>query len=120
MSVPLPGQQALTGERNTGTLIVGVWTPGTASALSLVGSIQQFTLEQMQMLPEGERTREQRKIFTRDTLRPASPDGTTPGDRVNYEGRVWEVHASGYWDVKTGGPANHNEYRLVAIAEDEK
>jgi len=113
------GQQSLTVTRQTGSYVDGVWTLAADSTFGIVGSIQQLSARELQLLPEGERTREQRILYSLTQLRTAKLDTQVPPDEVTYDGRQWRVQDRRYYDQATAGPLQHYRYRLVAVGDDE-
>lgn len=98
----------------------GVWVPGTECRVSVRGAIQPLSARDLEMLPEGERTREQMKLYvpaTQEDLRTACVEHGEQADQVVHRGRRWEVHS---WQDHTAAPfLAHSRYRLVAVGDDE-
>lgn len=116
------GDQTLTVVETTGTWSSGVWTPGAETTYTITGSIQPLTNREVDLLPEGERWQDQRKLYTRASLRVVTsnpPLPPLPPHRVQFDGRDWEVHGDQYYDQPTGRGLWHHRYRLKAIAPEE-
>lgn len=79
-----------------GTRTVGRYTPGAATTLEIVASIQPATGRQLRDLPEGQRGDETVAIFTVTPLLTRSP--TTEPDVVTYRGEPWTVVTSKLWE----------------------
>lgn len=73
----------------------GRFTSGATTTSTLYAGVQPATEDDLQLLPEGERARRAKKLYTRTALRVASVDGQTLADQVSIDGEWWEVHAVG-------------------------
>jgi hypothetical protein len=114
------GLQPLTVYRKAaGSIVDGVWRRGAESDFTIQGVIQPLTNKDLELLPEGERVPNQRKLYTTSTLLSADPDTAQEPDQVLYNGQRWQVQGDQYYDPITGGDLWHHRYRLVAIAPDE-
>lgn len=82
--------QSLSGLRSSGSYVGGRWVASSA-AFSFSGVVQNATPDDLEILPEGQRTNESIKIHTEYELIPQ--DGTTTtGDIITYRGDNWLVH----------------------------
>lgn len=115
----LLGSQTLTLIEPTGKWSAGIWTPVGDSTSTIRGSIQPLTNREVDLLPEGERWQDTRKLYTRATLRVVDVDNELPPHRIQFDGREWEVHGDQYYDTPTGRGLWHHRYRLKAIAPEE-
>ena len=60
-------------------------------------SVQQMTRDELLLLPEGLRTREVKKMYSKTQLFGVNaPDGRE-ADRVSYNNEVYEIHEVGDW-----------------------
>lgn len=119
----LGSQQLVVIRQAPGERVNGVFVPGNECRLAVTGSIQPLTGRELMLLPEGERAREQRKLYVQPPfeLRTVIADGETMPDQVVYRGQRWEVHADTSYDQPTGfgSGLEHSRYRLVAVQQDE-
>ena len=118
------GLQSLTVTRQTaGSWVDGDWVDGASTeTLTIRGSIQPMGLRELELFPEGERHREQRKLYSETELKVAELDTPRTGDIVSYAGKSWRVHGLTTYDELTGatGKLAHWKYRLVKIGVDEQ
>lgn len=73
-----------------------------------IGSIQPMTAEELQFLPEGQRSDEVRKLYTEVELRAEDEP-----DHVEFDGITYEVQADLDW--KNAG--NYLRYKLVKAGQ---
>ena len=90
-----------------GTYVLGRFVPGAAQVIDgQRGNIQPLTGKELQQLPEGDRQREAKKIYTAFALQ--------NGDVVRAGGVDYEVQAVEDW---TAFALPHFKARLVRIEE---
>ena len=65
----------------------------TPTTSLIVGSFQPLTGKERDALPEGVRTREALKVYTKSEIRTADQHTGTPADEIEYDGRVFVVTA---------------------------
>lgn len=89
--------------RAAGTRTDGFYTPGTASTVTIpIVSLQPISGRELMRMPEGWRTREPVRVFTKSPLQTAAePDGRSP-DTFSYNGATYEVQAVEDWTVHGG------------------
>jgi len=80
------------GIRNSGDYVAGRWVASAPFKFKFSGVIQNATPDDLEFLPEGNRTHEAIKIHTTYKLIPQLRD-TTTGDIVFYGGLSWIVHS---------------------------
>lgn len=73
------------------TSSAGIYVPGSETSSTQSGSIQPLTDEELQVLPEGLRSRDPRVILTTSDLRVADPQTGLPGDEV-----IWPAVSERY------------------------
>lgn len=66
----------------------GYWTEGATTDTSITASVQPASGEDLQVLPEGERTRRAIKVYTTTELRTTSPQDGTRSDELVIAGLV--------------------------------
>lgn len=77
-------------------------------------NVQPLNSDEMQALPEGERTIKRLKSFGKLKLTAADQYTGVPGDRLFYYGRWYECVSSVNWDHT---PISHFRSEFVAISE---
>jgi len=83
----------------------GVYTKGryvpVGSDTTIVeanASLQPLQPKDLEMLPEGFRTKQAVKIFCPVLLRTGDPEAGQEADRIEYGGETYEVHAVNDWN----------------------
>jgi hypothetical protein len=74
----------------------GRYVPGAVQSFWILGSVQPISGRETLSLPEGERSRDWRKVYTRTQLRPVETGALLggagrAGDRVVIDGEIFEV-----------------------------
>lgn len=69
----------------------GRMVPGAATSTTIQASVQPATDEDMQSLPEGERRREGKRVYTTSELRTASQYAGTEADTLTIGGASFQV-----------------------------
>jgi len=88
------GQEAITlrtyaaGARSS----LGAWTEGATTDVSIQASVQPATGRDMQLLPEGSRQSDAKRIYTVTALNTESQHDGTSADRVQIDSIWYEVH----------------------------
>ena len=87
------GDKLLTRRRYApGAWIAGTWTPGAATDSPFTGSVQPLGGRDRQVLPEGIRSRDGRKVYTdRGTLRTDDQHTGNVADEVLVNGIAYTV-----------------------------
>ena len=87
----------------------GSWSNGRHTAGSVttipnvVASFQPLRGSELEMLPEGDRTRRSGKVYTATELHAENRLGGVPADLIEFDGDTWEVqtvekhHWGEYW-----------------------
>ena len=93
--MPILGQESAT-RRRFGTETADPDTGATIKPSPVVssfrGSFQPLNGRDLQTLPEGKRTSETLKVYTKTDLRTADQFTGTPADDVEYKGKLFEVY----------------------------
>lgn len=101
--------QGLTGFRTTGSYVNGRWVDGTPSNFSFQGVVQNASPDDLQVLPEGNRSDEVIKIHTLyDLVCNISDD--TKSDLVNYNGTQYRVNNVAYRHI-----GNYNKALAIRV-----
>lgn len=87
------GDRALVRRRfAAGSLVAGRYTPGASTDDAFTGSLQPLRGTDREVLPEGTRQTDSRKIYTDpDTLRTADQHSGLPADHVIVDGVAFVV-----------------------------
>lgn len=81
-----------------GSRVDGHYKPGTKSVFTMDPvSVQPLGAREIQMLPEGVRTRQNIVLYSIDELRTAGVQENTDADVVEYLGKKFEVHTVEDW-----------------------
>lgn len=98
---------------NTGAYVNGTWTPDAApQAVTIRMSVQPATDKDLQILPEGERTRRVLKGYTVTPLDTAEEPEVKRGDVILYDNTRFEVHHVERWI----GDLSH--YKVLMVETD--
>ena len=94
----------------------GRYVEGSITTDTLRGSLQPATGDDLQTLPEGDRTKRVRVLYTATALRSVDQDARTSADHVSVDSDWYEVR-----EVKPYGttPLAHRRVILVAAQESE-
>lgn len=85
-------QEPLVITRTTGSYDSnGDWVDNTSTTINFLGVVQNANAQDLEVLPEGDRSNETIKIHTKTQLI-ALVEGTTEGDTVAYKGFNWKVY----------------------------
>jgi hypothetical protein len=93
-----------------GTMDHGRCTPGKFNTFTIHAGVQEVTPEELQLLPEGKRTRKSAFIITETELRLAT--ATTLPDWVEIDGEQYEVESKA---LCRSNVINHCEYIALKI-----
>lgn len=80
----------------------GIWTPGASSTLEVDAVVQPVTPRDLQMLPEGERTKEAIALFTVAALVTSDVGSAVEADQVAWSSRTWRVALVEDWTAQAG------------------
>lgn len=91
----------------------GKWQAGpVSSTFEIVASIQPLKAFEVLAQPEGFRTREMIRIYTKTVLQPTLEDQQRMGDQIVYQGRTYEIVRIEKWDWSFSGDLPH--YKIIA------
>ena len=90
--------EIITVERNTRTFNNGIAIPGIPTTFKTVASVQQPTPEDLQFLPEGERTKDLRKFISKKPLFSAREGADGIADILIYKGVRFKVVTLADWN----------------------
>lgn len=76
-----------------GSYANGLWSGGSPSETTIRAHVQNANPRDLQVLPEGLRTTESIKIFSKTLFKTVEEAGQTNADTVQYEGFNWLVHS---------------------------
>lgn len=101
----------VTRQKNEGSYINGRWQPTSKlETFEIVASIQPIDGNQLQLLPEGERTSEMRNLYTATKLNTANEDKTINADIILIGSDYWEVQK-----VETWSPNLLNHFKCLIV-----
>ena len=69
----------------------GRWQPGAVETLTTVGSVQQAKPEERELLPQGSRESEVKKVYTEFVLKTSSSKDSKDADIVLYQDKRYRV-----------------------------
>lgn len=111
----------VTREAVPGTWVNGKYVPGETTTLTVMAAIQPLSPREIEMLPEGARTRARWALFCdpdQPPLQCTDLSNDTAADRVSWAGREFVVYQNGDWMAhQTGIP--HYAYALLEVGADE-
>lgn len=109
------GKRTISYIRRTVAVASATGRPSTslAAAVEFEASVQPLNGIEIQQLPEGERSRDSRKLYTTTALRTASAGSGAAADRIVIDGANYEVHTVQPYD--TMAPLPH--YKVVVLRE---
>lgn len=86
-----------------GTYVAGKYVPGAASTVTALATVQPLGGNDIMRIPEGDRTRERRKLYSADLLYIERPATKNKADEVSIDGVAWQVESietwPNYWKV---------------------
>ena len=101
-----------------GAYVNGVWIEADAVESTITGSFQPLRGREREELPEGYRTEQTAKLYTRTELRVLDLETQTDGDIIKYKDRYYWVIAVADW-TDHARPTQHYKYLLSEIGEDQ-
>jgi hypothetical protein len=102
----------------SGSLVKGRWVPDASyTETEIIASIQPMSGRERELLPEGERTKEIIRIYTKHGLRQAMEKNNVKGDQVSYKGRMYEVKRVDTWDFDWNNMAHFKA--MATLVEDD-
>lgn len=96
-----------------GSWVDGVWTAGSQSTLTIKGSTQPARPDELVNLPEAQRTRAAKKVYSEALLRTADETNLIQADRVVVDGEDWEIQ-----QVDTHFENTLAHYKSIAVRLD--
>lgn len=75
---------------------------GGTTTITVNASVQPTSGRDLQLLPEGERTKESLTFFATSELRTSDPETGTPADRVAYGSKNYEIQSVQDWSELAG------------------
>lgn len=110
-------QYKVTRQRKDGAYINGRWAPtGNLETLQITASVQPLSGDELQMLPEGERTAETKRLYTTTKLNSLNESEQMNADIITIDGSSWEVHKAEAWSPNI---LDHNKYLIVRMNRQE-
>jgi hypothetical protein len=105
--------------RNPGSYVDGDWVPsGTYTDYEMIASIQPINGRELEILPEGQRTKEAVRIYTKFGLQQAVEQQNVKGDLVSYRGRQYEVHKVEPWEIASWDDLVHFKAIALLVEDD--
>jgi hypothetical protein len=102
----------------SGTWVDGVYSPGTESTTTVLGSIQPVRGRTVELHQEGARVVGTYWLFTTDdTLRLTHLSAVNDSDTIEFRGRAYKAFTDEDWMCHTTGLPHHS-FLLVEIGED--
>lgn len=103
-----------------GAYTLGKWEDGPIeSEWTMQACIQPMSPYEQAQQPDGWRTRELVKVYTRFPLRAAREDLQVRGDRFQYQGKTFEVMSITDWSLQPGAAGDLMHFKAVAaLVED--
>ncbi len=99
--------------RAAGAYSGGRWVPGVEAPVTITACVQPGGMKEMMSLEEGDRTKDQLAIWTRDPLYTMNEFTGATADRVLWEGSYWQVRRVEYYGITP----EMKHYHAVAIRE---
>lgn len=86
----------------------------TATTSTIRGSFQPLNGKDRKALPEGVRTSETLKVYTKSAIRTADQHDGTPADEIDYNGRRFVAYTVEEW------PTLQDHYKALLIRKQEQ
>jgi hypothetical protein len=112
----LRSQEIKVKRRSAGAYTNGEWVEGTENSWTIDVNVQPATPQQLLNLPEAQRTKSAIEVFTEELLKTADVSDKTSADRIEYNGRTYEVHKVTDWSAHT----HLAHYEILAVEIDYK
>lgn len=100
--------RTLSGTRESGESVNGRWVNNTPTSLSFTGVVQNANPKDLEVLAQGDESREAIKIHTEFNLVATDKTNRTTGDLVSYNGKSWRVINIAYRAI-----GNYNKAILI-------
>jgi len=97
-----------------GRFVKGRFQKGDLSKMKMLASVQPLSAKEIQLLPEGRRETDSKKVFTSERLFTNDTLAQTSADVLIYKGKKYEVHKVTDWSDHTDLP----HFECVAILID--
>lgn len=90
--------EIITVTRTTGgDYVDGLWVAGIPSTFKTLASVQQPTPKQLEVLPEGERNKDNRVFISKKEIRTSSDTLKLEADKITYKGTEYKIVFSADW-----------------------
>lgn len=86
----------------------GKYIEGADGTINFTASVQPATTREMELLPEGRRTKSMFKLYSDTKLLTATEDGGTNADIVDIEGEEYEVLSVASWQNRV-----RSHYKII-------
>jgi len=73
------------------TYTKGTATQGATTTFTIQATVQPLTPREALLLPEGERLRQNLKVYSATELKPSDNNGELPADTIEYRGENYKV-----------------------------
>lgn len=83
---------------SVGGYIDGIYISGTKSTFRTLASVQQPTPKQLEILPEGERNKDNRVFISKKVIRTSDDKLNLQADTIRYKGTDYKIVFSADWD----------------------
>ena len=81
-----------------GSYVDGLYVKGSTSTFKTMASVQQPTPEQLEILPEGEKSKDVKLFISKKPIRTTDDDAGLVADIVMYKGQRYKIINSEDWD----------------------
>jgi hypothetical protein len=90
-----------------GSYVDGEWTPAADTESTILGSVQPVTSREVEADEGGRISLGSVRIYTDADLKVSSIDGSTAGDKIHWQGRIYEVISEA---INDNGLIPHQKY----------
>jgi len=85
-------------KRTPGSFVDGLFVKGTPVLFNTLASVQQPTPKQLEILPEGERSKNPRLFISKKALQTTNDKDGIIADIVTFKGQQFKIIAVGNWE----------------------
>lgn len=113
--ISLPFKKELSAKRMTtaGVYVNGLWVDGKWQAFKFYASLQPMGPRDFQLLPEGDRFKDTRKLYTETKLLVGSVNKKQAADLVCIDGEWYQVRQVEDWN----NHLNLKHYKVIVIRD---